>query len=107
MSEENENYDEFLKERYVFDETTDYFMESEILNEFRVNIGEGTGSVWNIDEIKIMECQFDRYVVKVGLTLDNEFLGIIEINANEDFRSLQEKLRSQKYHNLEELTFED
>ena len=107
MSEENEKYDEFLKERYVFDVTTDPFMESETLKEFRINIGEGTGSVWNIDEIKIMECQFDRYVVTVGLTPNNEFLGLIEINVNEDFRSLQEKLRSQKYHNLEELTSED
>lgn len=107
MSEENEKYDEFLKEGYVYNKGIYPFMNLEAMKEFRINIGEGTGSVWNIDEIKIKDYSFERYVVKVGLSPDNEFLGIIEINVNEDFRSLQEKLRSQKYHNLEELTSED
>ncbi|MFX1374904.1 MAG: hypothetical protein ACFFA0_03750 [Promethearchaeota archaeon] len=106
MSEKKDKCDKFLKDGYVLYKNDEPFIESEIIREFGLNLGEGTGSFWNIDEIKTRDCLFDRYVVTVGLSPNNEFLGIIEINVNEDFRSSQAKLRSQKYHNLEELSLE-
>lgn len=86
----------------------DFFSESGEFTELGINIGEtGTGIKGFIKESKVIEYPFDRYLVKVGLSPENEFLGIIEINVNKDFRSFSEKLKAEDYHNLEELTFED
>ena len=86
----------------------DFFSESEEFAELSISIGEtGTGSKGFIKELKIIEYPFDKYLVKVGLSPENEFLGIIEINVNKDFRSYSEKFKAEDYHNLEELKFED
>jgi len=86
----------------------DFFSESEEFAELSISIGEtGTGSKGFIKEFKVIEYPFDRYLVKVGLSTENEFLGIIEINVNKDFRSYSEKFKAEDYHNLEELKFED
>jgi len=86
----------------------DFFFESEEFTESSISIGEtGTGSKGFIKEFKVIEYPFDRYLVKVGLSPENEFLGITEININKDFRSYSEKLKAEDYHNLEDLTFKE
>lgn len=54
----------------------------------------------------IIEYPFERYVVSIELTPNNEFVGITEIALSKDFRSLQEKIRTDKIFDIEKLDFE-
>ena len=49
---------------------------------------------------RIVSVQFDRYTIKVKLGDSNEFLGIVEIGMNQDFRSLRERIESQRGHDV-------
>ena len=49
---------------------------------------------------RIVSVQFDRYTIKVKLGDSNEFLGIVEIGMNEDFRSLRDRIESQRGHDV-------
>lgn len=43
---------------------------------------------------------FYRYTIKVKLGAANEFLGIVEVGVNQDFRSLRERIESQGGHDV-------
>ena len=64
---------------------------------------EGTGNKEIFDQFKLIEYFFERYIVKIVLTPSNKFLGIIEVKVNKDFRSYEQKIRSQVYHDEDEL----
>jgi len=49
---------------------------------------------------RIVSVQFDRYTIKVKLGGANEFLGIVEIAVNQDFRSLRQRIESQGSHDV-------
>jgi len=49
---------------------------------------------------RIVSVQFERYRIKVKLGGSNEFLGIVEVGVNKDFRSLRERIESQGGHDV-------
>ena len=55
---------------------------------------------------KIITYPFERYIVSIELTPQNGFIRITEITLNKDFRSLQEKIRTDKVFDLDELDLE-
>lgn len=46
---------------------------------------------------------FDRFRIKVSLTLDNRFVGIVEVSLKKDFRSPEDKARTQGFHDVADL----
>ena len=50
--------------------------------------------------VRIVSVQFDRYTIKVKLGGANEFLGIVEVGVNQDFRSLRERIESEGSHDV-------
>ncbi|MBA7540450.1 hypothetical protein ES705_32747 [subsurface metagenome] len=70
------------------------------LNEFVEE--QTTGTEENIKRVKEVHVPFDKYIVKVGLSSSNEFLGITEIEIHEDFRSDKEKVRSKVFYDVVE-----
>jgi len=62
----------------------------------------GTGSHEKYEDYQIIPYNFDKYVVKVKLSLKNEFIGIVEIKLNKDFLSQQQKISASDYHDVEE-----
>lgn len=57
------------------------------------------------EKYKIEEYPFDRYQIKIALTPDNKFLGILEITLNKDFLSHKQKMISKGpkgYHDIDE-----
>ncbi|MFW9968740.1 MAG: hypothetical protein ACFFDF_00980 [Candidatus Odinarchaeota archaeon] len=63
---------------------------------------ETTGTEENIKEIKEIKVPFEKYIVTVGLSPTNEFLGITEIEIIEDFRSEREKIKSKPFYDVDE-----
>ena len=61
---------------------------------------QNTGTEENIKRVKEVQVPFDKYIVKVGLSSSNEFLGITEIEIHEDFRSDKEKARSKVFYDV-------
>jgi len=49
---------------------------------------------------RIVSVQFDRYTIKVELGGANEFLGVVEVGVNQDFRSLRQRIESQGSHDV-------
>ena len=49
---------------------------------------------------RIVSVQFDRYTIKVELSDANEFLGVVEVGVNKDFRSIRERIESQGGHDV-------
>lgn len=49
---------------------------------------------------RIIGVDFGEYTVKVRLGDANEFLGIIEIGVNRDFRSLRQRIDSTGSHDI-------
>jgi len=87
---------------------TESFLKSEVSLETPLIFKEqGTGSKKLLKQIKIIEYPVEHYIVKVGLTPENEFLGITEVKVNKDFRSIESRLRNVKVHNLEEFNVEE
>ena len=68
---------------------------------------ELTGSIEEIKSSKFMKYPFDRYIVTVELSPNNEFLGITEIQLNKDFRDYKAKKHSQISLNIEEFYSEE
>ena len=79
-------------------------MESK-LKDYGIYEEQGTGSHKELSKYKIKEYPFDRYKIKIALTPDNKFLGILEINLNKDFLSLKQKMISKGpkgYHDVDD-----
>lgn len=67
---------------------------------------QGTGSHEVNEEYKIVTYPFDKYEIKVKLTLSDEFVGITEVKVNKEFLSHKQKAVSSGFHDVEEL-YED
>lgn len=84
-------------------EEKSFFVEYASSTELSEYFGEeATGSEENIKKVKEIRVPFDKYIVKVGLSPTNEFLGITEIEINKDFRSEREKMKSKPFYDVDE-----
>jgi len=63
---------------------------------------QGTGSAAGTADYKIIDYPFGRYQVRVVVTPTNEFVGILEIKLNQDFRTYREKIAGAGFHDVEE-----
>ena len=73
-------------------------------NEFDYNNirKKGTGSHDLFEDYKIIKYPFDKYQIKIKLTPNNEFIGIIEIKINKEFLSHKQKIVSKGYIDVDE-----
>ena len=68
---------------------------------------ESTGIIDEPKEIKFIKYPFDRYNITVAVSSNNEFIGITEVQLNEDFRSYKLKSSSQFSSEVEDFYFEE
>jgi hypothetical protein len=61
---------------------------------------QATGSVG--EDYKIISYPFDKYVIKVRVSLRNEFVGIVEVKVNKDFLSHKQKIGIQTHLDVDE-----
>jgi len=62
----------------------------------------GTGAHEAPANYKIIVYPFDKYLIKIMLSPDDRFIGIVEINVNKDFLSYQQKATPKGSHDVEE-----
>lgn len=76
---------------------------NQIKNEFTPEFSDSfaTGS-HDFNETKFIVYPFGKYEITVELTSTNEFLGIVEVKVNKDFRSYSQRITSTKVHDVEE-----
>ena len=53
-------------------------------------------------DTKYIVFPFGRYKIIVETTLDDKFIGIVEVKINTDFRSHSQRIASTKIHDVEE-----
>lgn len=63
---------------------------------------EGTGNHDVAKGYKTIIYPFDKYQIKIKLTLNNEFIGITEVKINKDFLSYKQKMTLKGYHDVDE-----
>ena len=63
---------------------------------------EGTGTTKDIGHYKFINYPFDKYEIKIKLSDDNKFLGIIEIKINKEFLSHKQKTISKGFHDVDD-----
>lgn len=68
---------------------------------------EITGTIDELKPTKIIKYPFDRYIVTIEISSNNEFLGITEIQLNKDFRTYKQKKESQISLDVEQYYFEE
>ncbi len=86
---------EKFEEKSIF---VEYASSTEISEYFGEEV---TGSEENIKKVKEIRVPFDKYIIKVGLSPTNEFLGITEIEISKDFRSEREKMKSKPFYDVD------
>ena len=64
---------------------------------------QGTGSIQLDREFKIINYPFDKYIIKIKLSLKNEFIGIEEIKINKSFISYTHKTTPKGFHDVTKL----
>jgi len=69
-------------------------------------IKQATGSLSKGEEYRIVSYTFDKYVIKVKVSLSNEFLGIAEVGVNKDFISQKQKISLKGYHDVDKFYVE-
>ena len=76
---------------------------NQIKNEFTPEFSHAfaTGS-HDFEATKFIVYPFGKYEITVELTSTNQFVGIIEVKVNKDFRSYSQRLASTKVHDVEE-----
>jgi hypothetical protein len=62
---------------------------------------EGTGTAADVGENRIVDYPFGQYQIRVLVSPNNEFLGILEIGVSRDFRSTQAKIAGTGFHDVE------
>ena len=67
---------------------------------------QGTGNPDNAGHYKIISCSFDKYEIKIKLTLNNEFVEIVEVGINKDFLTQKQKISIQGFHDVEKFYIE-
>lgn len=63
---------------------------------------KGTGSQIADDECKIVERSFDKYQIKIKLSMNDIFLDIVEIKINKKFLSHKQNASSVGFHDVDE-----
>ena len=63
---------------------------------------EGTGKQAELENYKIVDYPFGKYLIKVKLTLKDEFLGILQVKVYKDFLSYEQKITPKGYHDIDE-----
>lgn len=58
---------------------------------------KATGNLGKGEEYSIISYIFDMYEIKVKVSPNNEFLGIVEVEVNKDFLSYKQRLNRQSY----------
>ncbi|GAI01699.1 unnamed protein product [marine sediment metagenome] len=66
-----------------------------------------TGSHEVPKDYKIVVYPFDKYLITIKLSPNNEFIGIVEIKVNKDFLSYKQKLPPKGFHDVEEFYKEE
>lgn len=70
-----------------------------------INKTSVTGELEDKD-YKIIEYPFDKYLLKIALTITNEFLAVVEIKINKDFLTYKEKIINQSHYDVDEYYYE-
>jgi len=60
-------------------------------------IKQATGNIISSEDYRIIPYSFDIYEIKVKVSPNNEFLGIVEVKVNKDFLSYKQRLSKQSY----------
>ena len=63
---------------------------------------QGSGGHVMPEDYKEIVYPFDKYEIKVKLSLDNKFIGISEVKVNKDFLSYKQKMISKGFHDVDE-----
>jgi len=74
---------------------------------FTNNIDDETGSHFVEKDIKIIDYPFGKYQIKVKISDEGKFLGIIQVNLGKEFLSRAQRLSSFEVHDIEEFYKED
>lgn len=62
---------------------------------------QGTGSLGEIRDYRIISYPFGRYEIKIKVTPNNEFIEIVEVAVNRDFVTQKQKLSLRGFHDVE------
>lgn len=63
---------------------------------------EFSGTGVQFEEIREIEYPFENFIVKIGLSPNNQFLGITEIKQKKDFRKYEDKISSEPFYDVDE-----
>lgn len=63
---------------------------------------EFSGTGIEFEEIREINYPFDKYIIKIGLSPTNQFLGITEIKLKKDFRKYEDKVSSEPFYDVDE-----
>jgi hypothetical protein len=61
----------------------------------------GTGSHEPLESFTTVDYPFDRYTVRVQLSEDGKFIGIVEIRLNTDFMDYRQKIATLAHEDVE------
>ena len=67
---------------------------------------QGTGSIGESGDYKIIIYPFGRFEIKIKLSPNNEFLEVIEVGINKDFLTQKQKINLQGFHDVEKFYIE-
>mgnify|MGYP001103102856 CR=1 FL=1 len=67
---------------------------------------EGTGITGESGDYRIIPYPFGKYEIKVKVTPNNEFVGIVEVGINKDFLTQQQKISLRGFHDVEKFYIE-
>jgi len=68
---------------------------------------QGTGSHEVSKDYKTVVYPFDKYLITIKLSPNNEFIGIAEVKINKDFISYKQKAPPKGFHDVEEFYREE
>jgi hypothetical protein len=65
------------------------------------SISQGTGSRFTPKDYKIIVYPFNKYEITMKLSLNNEFIEILEVKINKDFLTYKQKMISKGFHDID------
>ncbi|MGD0781026.1 MAG: hypothetical protein ABR954_09680 [Dehalococcoidales bacterium] len=63
---------------------------------------DATGKTGKMEDYKIISYPFGKYEIKIKVTNNNEFIGIVELGVNKDFLSQEQKIGLKGSHDVDE-----
>lgn len=67
---------------------------------------DATGKTGKAEDYKIISYPFDKYEIKVKVSANNEFIGIVEVGVNKDFLNQKQKTSLKGYHDVDKFYVE-